>query len=68
MDEEKKKPKCPICRTPVDMRDQNRFFPFCSSHCQMHDLGNWINEEYRMPVGQHSTERMLPNDDDDLLN
>jgi endogenous inhibitor of DNA gyrase (YacG/DUF329 family) len=32
----------------------------------MVDLGNWINEEYRMPVGQTGTERSLPPEDDEL--
>lgn len=61
------KPKCPICRKSVELRQENRFFPFCSSHCQMIDLGKWINEEYRMPVDATSTERALPKESDEDL-
>ena len=62
-----KKPKCPICRTPVELRSKNKFFPFCSKRCKQQDLGKWLNEEYRMPMGPDSTERRLtatedPND------
>ena len=24
-------------------------FPFCSTRCQMIDLGRWLGEEYRIP-------------------
>lgn len=58
-----RKPKCPICREPVELRADNEYFPFCSSRCQMNDLGNWINEAYRIPVGNTSTERGLPPSD-----
>ena len=66
MSEENKmprRPRCPICRDEVDLRDQNEFFPFCSERCQLHDLGNWLDEAYRIPVGQNATERSLPTDD-----
>lgn len=62
-----KKPKCPICRREVELRPENQAFPFCSNHCQMVDLGKWINEEYRMPVDSTSTERSLPDEDSDDL-
>jgi endogenous inhibitor of DNA gyrase (YacG/DUF329 family) len=55
-------PKCPICRQPVRLRAENPYFPFCSEHCQMVDLGRWINEEYRLPVSDEETERSLPSD------
>jgi endogenous inhibitor of DNA gyrase (YacG/DUF329 family) len=39
--------KCPICGRV------NEFFaeptgPFCSVRCQRVDLGNWLNEDYRI--------------------
>ena len=39
--------KCPICGTT------NEFFqepvgPFCSNRCKMVDLGQWLNEDYRI--------------------
>jgi len=63
MNAPKRKPKCPICREPVELRDDNPFFPFCSKRCQMRDLGNWLNESYRIPVSRHITERSLPTPD-----
>lgn len=59
---ERRQPKCPICKTPVALRNENKYFPFCSDQCQMIDLGRWINEEYRMPVDNNATERALPQD------
>jgi endogenous inhibitor of DNA gyrase (YacG/DUF329 family) len=54
-----KKPKCPMCRTPVELRSKNEYFPFCSKRCKMQDLGKWLNEEYTMPMTPDSTERSL---------
>lgn len=62
-----RKPKCPICRREVESRPENEAFPFCSKHCQMVDLGRWINEEYRMPIDNTATERSLPSESEDNL-
>ena len=43
--------KCPICRRAPKPRDTNADFPFCSPRCKTIDLGKWLNEEYRVPVG-----------------
>ena len=29
---------------------QDKYRPFCSSRCANLDLGNWLNEDYRVPV------------------
>lgn len=39
--------QCPICGKP------NEFFqepvgPFCSNRCKMVDLGQWLNEDYKI--------------------
>jgi len=26
-------------------------FPFCSTRCQLIDLGRWLDEDYRIPDG-----------------
>lgn len=39
---------CPTCRKRA-AKDGNRAFPFCSSRCQLIDLGRWLGEEYRVP-------------------
>jgi uncharacterized protein len=40
--------RCPTCKLehkPVTLR----LGPFCSSRCQLIDLGQWLGEEYRLP-------------------
>ena len=59
-DDKPRRPKCAMCRQPIDLRPQNPDFPFCSEHCRMRDLGNWFNESYRIAVGRSGTERNLP--------
>lgn len=45
---------CPICGGAV-VRGATRVageadpFPFCSSRCQLVDLGKWLGDEYRIP-------------------
>jgi endogenous inhibitor of DNA gyrase (YacG/DUF329 family) len=40
---------CPQCGTEVVWNSESRFRPFCSERCKMIDLGQWANEEYRIP-------------------
>ena len=37
---------CPICRREVPDGAEHR--PFCSARCKDVDLGNWLNEAYRI--------------------
>jgi hypothetical protein len=39
--------KCPICKQPTDS-EKNSEFPFCSTRCREHDLGNWASEKYKV--------------------
>lgn len=40
---------CPICKTVLeDVPDDFGPRPFCSTRCKMIDLGNWLNEAYRI--------------------
>ena len=46
---------CPICKTvlenaPDDPNAQAR--PFCSARCKLVDLGNWLNDSYRIPTAE----------------
>lgn len=50
-------PKCPQCRRSVAPRSDNPAFPFCSDRCRTIDLGGWLSETYRVPVGPDETER-----------
>jgi endogenous inhibitor of DNA gyrase (YacG/DUF329 family) len=54
---------CPICKTVLenaadDTHEQPR--PFCSARCKLIDLGNWLNDSYRIPTA----ERPEGNDDE----
>ena len=37
-------------------------FPFCSTRCQLVDLGRWLGDEYRIP--DHETVVWPPTDGD----
>ncbi|PLY00253.1 MAG: DNA gyrase inhibitor YacG [Desulfuromonas sp.] len=40
--------RCPQCGTLTPWKD-NPDRPFCSERCRTLDLGNWAEENYRMP-------------------
>ena len=42
--------QCPTCRKPVEWSEKSPFRPFCSKRCQLIDLGEWANEEKRIPA------------------
>ena len=42
--------KCPTCGTAVSWNEESPFRPFCSKRCQLIDLGEWANEEKRIPA------------------
>lgn len=40
---------CPFCKTEIeDAPDDFPPRPFCSSRCKLLDLGNWLEENYRI--------------------
>jgi endogenous inhibitor of DNA gyrase (YacG/DUF329 family) len=41
---------CPICRKEARARAENPSFPFCSARCKQIDLGQWLDEKYRVPA------------------
>jgi endogenous inhibitor of DNA gyrase (YacG/DUF329 family) len=45
-------PRCPICGHDAPTRPNNTFFPFCSMRCKQVDLGQWLDERYRVPVSE----------------
>ncbi|MBX7136993.1 MAG: DNA gyrase inhibitor YacG [Oligoflexia bacterium] len=45
---------CPKCGAPVDAGATR--FPFCSSRCQLLDLGAWVTERYRVPDHENKVE------------
>jgi hypothetical protein len=41
--------RCPICRrTVADLPEDYPHRPFCSGRCKLVDLGNWLDEKYRI--------------------
>ncbi|WP_171013830.1 DNA gyrase inhibitor YacG [Chitinivorax sp. B] len=40
---------CPNCRTLTAWVLENKYRPFCSERCRLIDLGQWANEQYRIP-------------------
>jgi endogenous inhibitor of DNA gyrase (YacG/DUF329 family) len=46
---------CPICGCSFDGVPGAADFPFCSTRCKLVDLGNWLDERYRIPVGRGGT-------------
>lgn len=41
---------CPNCKKQSEYSAENLFRPFCSERCKLIDLGDWANENYRIPV------------------
>lgn len=42
--------QCPTCGKAVSWNEESPFRPFCSKRCQLIDLGEWANEEKRIPA------------------
>ncbi|RWR00521.1 DNA gyrase inhibitor [[Pantoea] beijingensis] len=40
---------CPSCGKKVIWNEQSPYRPFCSKRCQLIDLGEWAEEEKRIP-------------------
>ena len=46
------KPKlvaCPNCKKQSEYSADNPFRPFCSERCKLIDLGDWANDNYKIP-------------------
>ncbi|MBN3227378.1 DNA gyrase inhibitor YacG [Pectobacterium brasiliense] len=41
--------KCPTCKQVVIWDETSIYRPFCSKRCQLIDLGEWADEEKRIP-------------------
>ncbi|WP_426445831.1 DNA gyrase inhibitor YacG [Siccibacter colletis] len=40
---------CPTCGQSVVWNESSPYRPFCSKRCQLIDLGEWADEEKRIP-------------------
>ena len=45
--------RCPACGGPSVYAPENRYRPFCSERCKLHDLGAWASESFRVEVQEH---------------
>lgn len=45
-----KKVACPNCGQKVEWRPENVWRPFCGERCKMIDLGQWADEQFKIPV------------------
>ncbi|MEL7448282.1 MAG: DNA gyrase inhibitor YacG [Pseudomonadota bacterium] len=41
--------ECPTCGARVKWTPESRWRPFCSERCKLIDLGEWFDEERRIP-------------------
>ena len=54
---------CPSCHKALEgTRAEVPTLPFCSPRCRAADLGNWLNESYRIsaPLGEEDLDEGLP--------
>ncbi len=45
--------RCPTCNKVIrtscsNPLSQAKYFPFCSQHCKLIDLGHWLDSDYRI--------------------
>ena len=40
---------CPTCSEIPDSKGAHAYRPFCSERCRLLDLGNWLDERYKIP-------------------
>ncbi len=41
--------KCPTCQKEIEYSEKYPFRPFCSERCKLIDLGEWADEEHKIP-------------------
>lgn len=57
--QEPTKLNCPTCKKIVYWTDEFPYRPFCSDRCRLIDLGEWANENHKIPG-----DAKLPDEDD----
>ncbi|PVZ88864.1 DNA gyrase inhibitor YacG [Serratia sp. S1B] len=48
--------KCPTCGKAIVWGEISPYRPFCSKRCQLIDLGEWADEEKRIPSSNELSE------------
>lgn len=58
--------RCPTCRTRFEPGPEHTHLPFCSERCKLIDLGDWLNEQHRIPSDEAPDDLSgIPPDGDD---
>ena len=58
-----RKVRCPRCGKMIEYSTSNPYRPFCSERCKLIDLGQWANEDFRVPAEDAPTLEELPERD-----
>jgi len=48
VDEKKTQARCPTCKKRFIWDAKSPWRPFCSQRCRLIDLGEWLDENYRV--------------------
>lgn len=40
---------CPTCKKQSEYSTSNAYRPFCCERCKLIDLGDWANENFKIP-------------------
>lgn len=59
-----KKIQCPTCSKELIWSNKEVWRPFCSERCKLIDLGEWANENHRIPGEQAFTANTDESDND----
>jgi len=54
---------CPHCGKPVVWGSTSPWRPFCSERCRLIDLGDWLDENHRIPDAAEGTGEEPPETD-----
>ena len=60
MSQDKKQARCPTCNKAFTWDPTSPWRPFCSQRCRLIDLGEWLDEAYRIPDSSDSQPSMPP--------
>jgi endogenous inhibitor of DNA gyrase (YacG/DUF329 family) len=59
------KRRCPSCGRLFQPKADDPFLPFCSERCKLIDLGDWLNEQHRIPSDEAPDDLSdIPDSDD----
>ncbi|MEX2524696.1 MAG: DNA gyrase inhibitor YacG [Gammaproteobacteria bacterium] len=57
---------CPVCKLNTSSISDKQWLPFCSKRCQLIDLGDWLDENHRIPEKDNEAQDWENMNDDDM--